>query len=242
MFGQTGGPSATSVPQESSVQFFQPGEPQYGEAQSGPVYTTNQQPNFMTKPVAMQQQDQRRPDIVSYGNQFGGFSTMQTDTYSLSPSAFLSMPMKERTLPSAAAMEIGTPPTGPGFVPPGQVKMETSSLSQATTPQSHFVPAGASPFHPPSAPPPVSSGPITRSMSDPLFTGLQVPGQHAPPSRYPQHAPPLLLPLQQQPQGAFSSAQTQTSPPPSASPATTPHVHLNPVQLQQVLLSSKCSI
>ena len=216
MLGQSGGPSGTSVPQESSVQFFQPGESPYGEAQPGPAY--NQQPGFITKPVAI---NERRSDLLSYGNQFGGFSTMQTDTYSLSPSSFLSMPMKERT---TAAMEIGTPPTGPGFIPPGQVKMETSSLSQATTPQSHFVPTGSSPFHPPSGPPSVSSGSITRSMSDPLFTGI--PGQqHVASSRYP---PPLLLPQQQ---GAFISAQTQTSPPPSApltSPASTPHVNASP--------------
>ena len=214
-----------------------PADSQYG-AQANPAYVVTRQPPFLSKPVTIQQDQRRGPtEMMSYAGQLGGYPSMQTDSYGVNPSAFLSMPTKDRSLPSAA-MDIGTPPPGSGFGPAGSVKMEISSLNQAATAvQGQYVSTTTSPFHPPAVPP--SSVPITRSSSDPLFTGL--PPQHAHPSRYPQA--PSLLPQQQ---GAFVTAQTQTSPPPSAtlvhsqsSPATTPIQHNNP-SYQYPLQPSSC--
>ena len=240
-----------SIPAESSNQFFQPAEtpmhessdPQYGNQtgdtqygnQTSPSYTS-QQSSFMTKPVAIPHHEQRRGhQEPMYGNQMSSFASMQIEGYGVSPSSFLSTTHKEQTLPSTA-MEIGTPPTGVGFAPPTAVKMETGVLNAPTVqPHGRYIPTTTSPFHPPVVPP--SSVPITRSASDPLFTGVSaLPSASQvythPAAAHPQH------------RGVFVSTQTQTSPPPSAAlpctspvttplPPTTPSSSNFPLSLQQ---------
>ena len=204
---------------------------QYGN-QPSPSYASQPSP-FLSKPVPIHRQEQQRgrQEPIPFGNQMGGFASMQAEGFGVSPSSFLSP--SHKNLPSTA-MEIGTPPTGSGFAPPTAVKMETSALNTpGLQPPGHFPSTGTSHFHPPSATP--SSGPITRSASDPLFSEVStILGPHQRSPMYAHQAPihPLPHPHPQH-TGVFVSTQTQTSPPSSASlsrtsPVTTPLPPMTP--------------